>query len=252
MPGYVSHTVMAKNVYDKLDNKKVNLEYLLTFSLGGDLCKYAKCRYASHHQDQDRFIYAIANYIKNNNLTTDAEYLAFLYAHICHYIMDDTIHPLIRKVDKVCKHNKHNHSLIEEYYDKFLPNKIFNLDLKTYLKKDILNAKINKKIKKIIDYTYFEVYQTKKVSLYYKFNLFLYRMLRKTFLIFKLSFIERISGLTKFLENNKNIDLLNNNHLIKYKNYLKKDTSDSLIEVYEESIKRTINYINEVNKYLGI
>ena len=30
MPGFVSHTIMAKDVYDKLNNKDVNLNYMMT------------------------------------------------------------------------------------------------------------------------------------------------------------------------------------------------------------------------------
>ena len=32
MPAYVSHTIMAREVYKKIDNKNVNLDYMVTFS----------------------------------------------------------------------------------------------------------------------------------------------------------------------------------------------------------------------------
>ena len=37
MPAYVSHTIMARDVYKNLNNKKVSLDYMITYSLGGDL-----------------------------------------------------------------------------------------------------------------------------------------------------------------------------------------------------------------------
>ena len=57
MPAYISHTLMARDVYNKLDND-VNLNYMITFSLGGDLCKYSKCRKDSHNIKQKEFIYS--------------------------------------------------------------------------------------------------------------------------------------------------------------------------------------------------
>ena len=97
MPAYVRHTIMAREVYKKIDNKNVNLDYMVTFSLGGDLCKYAKCRKDSHKIKQDEFLYNMCDYLTKNNLTKDSECLGVLYGHVCHYIMDKTIHPLVYK-----------------------------------------------------------------------------------------------------------------------------------------------------------
>ena len=71
MPGFVSHTVMARDVYNKLKDKNVSIDYMMTYSLGGDLSKYAKCRYDTHHKDMDKFIYEMARYIKDNKLIDD-------------------------------------------------------------------------------------------------------------------------------------------------------------------------------------
>ena len=247
MPGFVSHSVMAYDVFDKINKKNISLEAMLTYSLGGDLCKYAKCRYDSHHKDQDKFILNMYEYLKINNLLDNKELMGVLYGHISHYIMDDTIHPLIRKIDKTCYQNKHNHSLIEEYYDSYLVKKRFNISKKEYLKKKILNINVNKEISKMIDYAYEKTYHTNKVSKYYKFNLLLYRLLRRIYLLFNINLIERISGLKKFLIVNNKIDLFNNHHNIKYNNYLKEESNDSLIELYDQCIDRTIKYISKLN-----
>ena len=170
MPNFISHTLMAHDIYQKLDHNNISLYYMLTYSLGGDLCKYSKCRYASHHKNQDKFIHNMIDYIKRNNLKDDKEVIGVLYGHISHYFMDSMFHPLIREIDKTNRKNKHNHTLIEAYYDNYLVEERLNIDVNTYLKNNILKAKQTKKITKMIDYVYMETYHIKHVSRYYKFN----------------------------------------------------------------------------------
>mgnify|MGYP003292612585 CR=1 FL=1 len=75
MPAYVSHVIMASDVYDKIDNKYINKDYMLTFSLGGDLARFSKCRRISHKIKQEEFIDNMWKYIKNNGLDNDSRYL---------------------------------------------------------------------------------------------------------------------------------------------------------------------------------
>ena len=44
MPAYICHTLIAREVYKKIYNENISKEYLITYSLGGDLCKFSKCR----------------------------------------------------------------------------------------------------------------------------------------------------------------------------------------------------------------
>ena len=101
MPAYMSHIVMAKDVFDKIDNSNVLLDYMLTYSLGGDLARFSKCRKICHKEKMEEFIDNMWNYIKDNSLINNKEYIGTLYGHICHYYMDSVCHPLIRKVDKI-------------------------------------------------------------------------------------------------------------------------------------------------------
>ena len=252
MPGFISHTIMAHDVYDNIDNKNVNLDSMLAYSLGGDLCKYAKCRYDSHHKDMDKFIYMMADYIKDNKLVNDNEIMGVLYGHICHYVMDSIIHPLVRTIDKQCIKNKHNHALIEEYYDSYLVKERYKTSKKDYLKKGILRAKGNKRIYKMLDCVYKTVYNTSNVSRYYKINLNLYRLLGKVYIIFSKRIIEKIIGLNRFLTSNKNIDLFNDNNKIKYKDYLNDDCYEDLLSLYNDSVDMAFEYIKNVNRYLNI
>ena len=250
MPGFVSHTVMAKDVCNKLNNKHVNFDYMVTYSLGGDLCKYAKCRYDSHHKDMDKFIYDMADYIKDNNLINDKKVMGVLYGHICHYIMDKTIHPLVRIVDKSCIKNKHNHTLIEVYFDNYLVNYRYHISKQEYLKKGILKTKSNDKINRMIDCR--DVYNTNSVSRYYRFNLFLYKMLKNIYIFSGDKLTNKLMELDKFISSNKNIDLVNLSNEIKYKDSLRNVCNDDLDTLYDISIEEACEYIKNINKYLGL
>ena len=239
--------VMARDVYKRINNKNINLDYMITYSLGGDLSKYSKCRYNTHHKDKDKFIYYMADYIKDNNLIYDKELMGVLYGHICHYVMDDIIHPLVRKVDNECIKNKKNHTLIEEYYDTYLVELSCKIDKRKYLCDNKLSGKINNKVKKLLNYAYTNVYNTNNIFLYYRFNLLLYRILRNMYLLFD---IDKISGLNIFKKNNSSIDLYNDDNKIIYNDYLGYKSCDSLLELYDYSIEIACLYIEEINKYL--
>ena len=235
MPGFVSHMVMARDVYNKLDNKYVNLDYMIAYSLGGDLSKYSKCRYNSHHKDMDKFIYTMADYIKENNLINNEKIMGVLYGHICHYIMDDTIHPLVRSIDKSCIYGKNKHTLIELYYDNYLVNKRYHIKKKAYLKNTLMVCN-NKDVDMMIDYVYGKVYYTNKLAKYYHFNLFLYRRLKNIYQVFG-DMVDKVRGLNRFVNNNK--DVINNNY-------------ESLTDLYDLSVELAYHYIMHVNKYLNI
>ena len=249
MPGFISHTVMAHDVYDNIDNKNVNLDSMLAYSLGGDLCKYAKCRYDSHHKDMDKFIYAMADYIKENDLTNNKDVMGLLYGHICHYVMDSVVHPLVKCASRNCIRKKSNHTLIEVDYDNYLVNKVYNTSRKKYLEKLKLFGSSDNEVNKIIDNVYLDIYDTKKVAKYYKFNLFLYRRLRGIYLLLSDNFMNDICGLNKFIKRN-NINLCNDDNKLCYKDYLGIMENTNLLDLYDTSVTVAIEYIENTNKYL--
>jgi len=130
MPTYVSHAIMASDVYDRIDNKNISLNYMLTYSLGGDLARFSKCQRTCHNVKMEEFIDNMWLYMKENNLDKDKNYLGVLYGHICHYYMDRICHPLIRKVDKISINvGIKSHTLIEGYIDSYLVKDKYYLDL---------------------------------------------------------------------------------------------------------------------------
>ncbi len=229
MSKYISHIVMANEVYNSLKDNDINLDYMLTFSLGGDLSNFSKCRHICHNKKKEEFFDNMKSYLKKNNLENDKELIGVLYGHICHYALDDCIHPLVRKMCKKCKNNKKNHSFIEEYYDEYLINKKYKIDLFKYKKETKLKGRMTKKISKMINYAYKKTYNEKHISIYYKFNLFLYKSIR--YLISFNKLIKKLSKYNKFLITNKDIDLLNKKEKANFDN------------LYKESIKKATNTI---------
>ncbi len=252
MPAYVSHTIMARDVYNKISNKNVSLDYMITFSLGGDLSKYAKCRKDSHRIKKDEFIFNMCDYMKKNKLINDSECLGVLYGHICHVIMDDVMHPLIRKIDKICDDGKRDHTLIEGYIDSYLVKYKYKKTIDKYDNNALFKGKINKKTKDMIDYVYNYTYNNNHVSRYYKFNIFLYKKIKYLYKIFSINFLKKISGFNKFIKKNKTIDIFNNDNRVCYTNYIGFNENDSVIDLYNESVDLAVCYISNINRYLGI
>lgn len=244
MPAYISHVVMASDVYDKLNNKNVSYEYMLTYSLGGDLARFSKCRRLCHKIKQEEFIDNMWFYIKNNNFTDDSNYLGVLYGHICHYYMDSICHPLIRKVDKISKNvGVRSHTLIEGYIDSYLVNKKYNKDIDKLCTRYIFRGNI-RKIYKMIDYVYIKTYQEKYVSFSYFLSIFLYSKIRLLFMLFGKKMLRRISKFNKFMDENKGLDMVNNDKKIEYNDYLGNRCNNSFMELYDESIRVAICRIN--------
>lgn len=229
MPAYISHLIMAKDVIKEGNLKNINEEYMITFSLGGDLSKYSSCRKQSHKEKQEEFILNMCDYVKDNNLLNDKKLIGAIYGHICHYVMDNILHPLIREIDKKCiKVGMKNHTLIEAYYDNYLlkKNKINP--------KKLLKSKV-KNIKSMIDYAYLKTYGVKKVSLSYKITKFLYSQIHLLYIFPGKKLLSKILKYNKFIKINKE--------------ELKEKEFNLL---YDESIKEGIEYINKINNYLTL
>ena len=243
MPAYISHSIMAKEVYDKIDNNKVSLDYMLTYSLGGDLARFSKCRRECHKMKTEEFIDNMWIYIKDNKLENNSKYLGVLYGHICHYYMDIICHPLIRKVDKISVNvGVKSHTLIEGYIDSYLVRNKYNIDISKFKTKDIFKGNIFH-IYKMIDYVYKKTYGVKNVSFSYFFSIFLYSKIRWLFILFGKKVLRRFSKFDKYVSINKKIDIVNNEKKIKYNNYLGEECTDSFIELFEQSIDVAINRI---------
>ena len=106
MPAYLSHAIMADQVYheafkEDLFRSFVDYEAMKTFSLGTDLAYYSKksC-HPSHNFRTQEFFLCMLSYIKEHCLWEDEKIMALLYGHICHYFLDIYWHPFVYYMER--------------------------------------------------------------------------------------------------------------------------------------------------------
>lgn len=246
MPAYVSHSIMARDVYDKIDNDNVSLDYILTYSLGGDLARFSKCRRMCHKIKMEEFIDNMWEYMKDNQLDKDNVYLGVLYGHICHYYMDIVCHPLIRKVDKLSTNvGVKSHTLIEGYIDSYLVKNKYDVDISKFKTKNIFKGKI-RRVYMMIDYAYEKTYNVKYVSFSYFLSILLYSKIRLLFILFGKNLLRRFSKFDEFIDVNKNLDIVNSSKMIEYNNYQGELCNYSFMELYDKSKDEAICRINNL------
>jgi len=246
MPAYISHSIMARDVYEKIDNNSVSLNYMLTYSLGGDLARFSKCRRECHKIRMEEFIDNMWIYMKDNKLDKDGIYLGVLYGHICHYYMDMMCHPLIRKVDKISIGvGIKSHTLIEGYIDSYLVKKKYGVDISKFKTKEIFKGKV-KCVYKMIDYVYYKTYGVKYVSFSYFLSIFLYSKIRWLFILFGKKVLRRFSKFDEYMKVNIDLDIVNSKKKIKYNNYFGEECFDSFMNLYNKSVDVTICRINNL------
>lgn len=237
MPSFVSHIELSKDVSNKLCFDNVLTRYASTYSLGGDLCRFSKCRRLSHRKKKEEFIFNMINYIKENKLTDNKEVMGILYGHISHYIMDDTMHPLVRLIDKESSPVRmKSHTLIEGMIDSYIVKYKYNKEIDEYLNKEMLIVGINRDGYKMINKVYEKTYGFKNVAISYILSKFVYG---KIYLLIRLigkNNLKKITGYDKFIAKNKDVI----------------DRNNKIISLYEESIRLVVLEINRVVKYMEL
>ena len=237
MPSFVSHIELSKDVSDKLCFDNVLTRYASTYSLGGDLCRFSKCRRLSHRKKKEEFIFNMINYIKENKLTDNKEVMGILYGHISHYIMDDTMHPLVRLIDKESSPVRmKSHTLIEGMIDSYIVKYKYNKEIDEYLNKEMLIVGINRDGYKMINKVYEKTYGVKNVAISYILSKFVYG---KIYLLIRLigkNNLKKITGYNKFIAKNKDVI----------------DRNNKIISLYEESVRLVVLEINRVVKYMKL
>jgi hypothetical protein len=118
-------------------------------------------------------------------------------------------------------------------------------DIDKYDTRGLFKGKVSR-IYKMIDDVYYKTYGFKYVSFSYFITKFLYSKIRLLFMFFGKKFLIRIFKFKKYIDENKDIDIVNSNKDIYYKDYLGNDINDSFIELYNKSIELAMNRINNL------
>ena len=96
----------------------------------------------------------------------------------------------------------------------------------------------------MINYVYNKTYGVKYVSASYFITKIMYSKIRWLFIIFGKKFLMKISCFNKYKSVNKDLDIVNSNKNICYKDYLGYECNDSFIGLYDKSVKLAIDRIN--------
>ena len=263
MPAYISHAIMMENLYSNYYNDNIlfkiplNINDLKTYSLGTDLSSISKTLKSNPHKNNTQvFFLFIINYIKANKLVNDSNVMSLLYGHIAHYFFDVSTHPFIYYIEKSYPNCSiiSNHHLVEAYLDSYLSSKILKKDIMMINSSYFNKGHITKNSACLLDKTYSKIYYGKNISLIYKETLLLLTLLEKITKsgIFTKKMLYEISGLKKFIDNNNlSFNDLNNENFSLYRNPVSGEYSNkSFIELFYIAIYKTLNAINDVNKYL--
>ncbi len=266
MPAYLSHAIMAEEVYNKsiTDEKlfriPIKSSSLKANSLGPDLTLLNNKlrKYDSHNEKTKIFFLNMIKFIKDNQFYKDNEVMSLLYGHICHYFLDVYAHPFIYYLESFCKSTSliSPHYILEGYISSYLTSIILKKDYMS-IKADYLgniNLK-NKKVNITLKETYLKTYQDPSIIASYSILFTCFKtldlLIKDNPLITK-SILIKLTNFESFLKNNNLTKAtLTNEKNHQWTNPWSKEVhSESLIELYEKSIEATLEAINTVNKYL--
>lgn len=263
MPAYLSHAIMADQVYqigfrEDFFKSFVDYENIKTFSLGTDLAYYSKksC-YLSHNYRTQDFFLCMLKYIKENKLQDDSKVMAFLYGHISHYFLDVYCHPFVYYMERGLIHSTRisNHVLMEGFLSSYLCSYVLHknfMEVKSsYFNQGDLSYIENKKM---LQHLYQTVYDDPYILVSANGVLKTFSMLENFSKsgAFSKNTLRKYSGFDKFLEKNyiSTLTLLNFSNK-KWRNPVTGEIHyESINDLYRLAVFDTINAIDEINGYL--
>ena len=285
MPSTITHSYMARDIYEKLDvnikNKFNNyLDNYITFSQGPDIFFFypimpfkksihiRKFAGVVHRTKVNELFISLVNYIKK---TKEIEEFIYLAGLVTHYVGDSTCHPFVNYKDyylrKKNNNNKDYHFVTEAYIDNFILRKNGEKYPK-YKCYKLLNTKKNNKIEKMLDICFYNVFKEKNIGKYYYRSLsnmkFLFYLVRYdpykikyicySLINFLLPFLKRDIRYFSYnfkLNNKDDTYFLNTNNDIWF-NIKKKEITynKSFMDLYTETVNKSKNMIEKLYDYI--
>lgn len=243
MANYSSHILMAEKLYSKLKNKKnIDKNYMKLFSFGQDLTFLNFSYFKEAHTSKSRnFFITTLKYIKDNNLQNNKLIMSYLYGHISHYAFDITIHPFVGEVINEIKSKSviKPHTYLECEMDKYLIKKYGKIDF-SFMNRKIIN---NKTLRNLINTTYRSTYGFLNVSHLYEAYILLIKASK-----YSINKMYNSKYLLKKLSRINSYD--NNTNFIKYMNSSKISKKVNMNNIFNSSIKLSLNIIKVVDDYL--
>ena len=227
-----------------------------------------------HTHKTGEYITTLINYIKYNYYKDNPEVMAFLYATISHYVLDCNINPFIYYYSGVYDKNKKKtfkykdqKEIIENYIDQYMIRTRENKKVrvcKPYIDVEEIPT-YSSELKEVIDFAFKETFKVKGFSneieqsvirmqkSYKKYRYDKHGIKYRAYKVLDLLTPKRTNkySFLSYYYKHKNIDYLNYSHSTWYypsEKSIKKE--DSYVDLYEYSIKETLEIIDAVNKYI--
>ncbi len=255
MPNYKTHSIHIDKCSDYIDSRiQLDKEDLKVFSFGPDTLVFTDPLTFNnqHNTKTSLFFLKLIKKIKETSSLDNKEIISFLYGQLSHFIVDLTFHPYIYYVTNNLKNNNfiNSHLQYELWLDNYFMNK-YKIDNKNYYKKDKID---NNDLKHIIDDIYFNVYKCVLASKKYNIGINIIKSLENNL---------RNNETVNYICNNLNIgDIKYSNEYSILEEFLNNDRNTwldpitgeeniiSINEIWNTSISRYIETIEDVNAYL--
>ena len=254
MAEITTHMFLSKDIKKIIKcNKSITL-----FSLGPDVFYFSKktkkLAQIMHRKNTLLFFKNYIKYIKDNNLENDEYIVSSLYGFLSHYVLDFKTHPYI-----FYKGEYKLHRLYEMGLSKYIisSHNIKPNNYKSY--KDLIYEK-NKTIEQLLDNVLYQTYGfngygkkyikcLKRVKFTYRlFRYDKYGIKKKIYKFIDLFSKNKLSLISFY--NIKDVDLNINHNKWNHPCDKNEIYNSSLIDLYNESLNKTLEIINSVNMVL--
>jgi len=282
MPATYTHHIFTKDVFKVINEEaqskiKDNIDIFNLFGKSFDILFFSnsKLGHKAHNYNSNLYFVNMVKYIRDNKLYDNSQALAYLYGSICHYVLDSTIHPYVFYYTGRYKHSDkstHKYRGLHSYFE-YMIDAIF---YKERNKKDIYKVNLAKEVfpklenfddlKDMINYVYKETFNydkgfqdinkgRKNFKLLMRFGMCSRFGVKKAIIRF-IDFLHIFKG-SKYANANYHIKKLDMSVLnLEHKKWCypvdkKINYHYSFYDLYDISIERARNIINELNRVIA-